>query len=87
MKARTRHVLTAVSGTYLIAIAVSAGRIAWATFNPFLALAVVPLVWLLWAFASWSAIRHAKRWERDIAKVHRTEVREDRTEYIAVVPR
>jgi type VI protein secretion system component VasK len=76
MKARTRNVLTAVSATYLGVVVALAGRIPWELFNRFLVAVVVPLVWLIWTFASWSATQHSKRWERDIAKVHRTEVRE-----------
>jgi putative effector of murein hydrolase len=51
-----------------------AGRVPLSTLNPLLVSLAVPLVWLIWAFARWSAYQHAARWARDIEKVHGPQV-------------
>lgn len=75
MKARTRKVLTAVSLLYIAAVAALIGRVPLPAFNLLLAFVALPLVWLIGAFARWSAQQHSRRWARDIEKVKGTQVR------------
>jgi hypothetical protein len=70
VNALTRHILTAVSGFYIAAVVLLFGRVPLSVLNDLLAVAVVPLVWLIWAFARWSVYEDATRHARDIEKVH-----------------
>lgn len=78
MKARTRTVLTSVGGVYILAVAVLFGRIPLHTFNRLLVGVSVPMVWLIWVFARWSANQHASKSERDIERAHGSKREHDR---------
>jgi type VI protein secretion system component VasK len=70
VKATTRYILTAASAIYVGTLIVLVGRVPLSVLNDLLAVAVVPLVWLIWAFARWSVYQDASRHARDIEKVH-----------------
>jgi hypothetical protein len=69
----TRHrVLTAVSLLYAGLLLYLIPRVPLPLLNALLAVSVVPMVWLIWAFCRWSAHQHANRYARDVQKVHGT---------------
>jgi hypothetical protein len=68
MKARAS--LTAVSAAYVVVVGMLFRHVPPTVFNLLLATVAAPLVRLLWAFARFSAQQHARRWARDIEKVH-----------------
>lgn len=70
MRTRTRRALTVVSLAYILLVGSLIRVVPLPVLNVLLATLVVPLVWLIWAFARWSAHQHADRWARDIQKVH-----------------
>jgi hypothetical protein len=70
MRARTRNTLTLAALVYIATVGYLFTVLALRTFNVLLATVVVPLLWLVWAFARWSAYQHSARWARDIKKVH-----------------
>lgn len=70
MKPQIRIALGRVSIVYIAALAYLFGDIPLKWFNLLLAVAVVPTVWLIWAFCNWSANQHGKRYARDVEKVH-----------------
>jgi uncharacterized membrane protein YhaH (DUF805 family) len=70
MSARTRNLLTLAALVWLAVTARLAFVLPLPTVNVLLAVAVVPLVWVVLAFCHWSATHHATRYARDVDKVH-----------------
>jgi membrane protein YdbS with pleckstrin-like domain len=70
VKPQIRISLTAVSAVYIAAVAYLFGDVPLKWFNLLLAVAVVPMVWLIGVFCNWSAHQHGKRYARDVEKVH-----------------
>lgn len=65
-----RIILTIASITYMWELVVLFGDVPLKWFNLLLAVAVVPMVWLIGVFCNWSAHQHGKRYARDVEKVH-----------------
>jgi 4-hydroxybenzoate polyprenyltransferase len=70
MTPRTRLALTLASPLALAALGSVASRVDDPARAGVLALAVFPLVWLLWALARASAYGHANSYARDVDKIH-----------------
>ncbi len=66
---RRRALVVAALG-HIAAVVFLFGEVDLSTFNMWLASTAVSMVWLLWVFCQWSAHQHARRWARDIEKVH-----------------
>jgi hypothetical protein len=70
VNALTRALLTVASGVYLAVVVLLFGRVPLPVFNLLLATTSVPLVRVLWVIARALVFQDAKRWARDIEKVH-----------------
>jgi hypothetical protein len=70
IKLPTRTVVTLAALAYIVLVGYLFTVVPLQVFNVLLVTVVVPMVWLIAAFARWSAHQHANRWSRDIAKVH-----------------
>jgi hypothetical protein len=67
--ATTRRVLTAVAVAWFAGVGVAVSRVPLTVLNLLLVSLAVPLVWLIWAFARWSAYQHADREAAAVRKV------------------